>query len=40
MADQKLEQLAAIGADDLEYEIMIDHIERGIQENLLENDSI
>ena len=39
VADPKLEQLAAIGAEDPEYQMMVDHIERGIQENLLENNS-
>ena len=39
VADPKLGQLAAIGAEDPEYQMMIDHIEIGIQENLLENNS-
>ena len=34
-----LHDLAAIGANDLEYQQMIRHLERGIQENLLEEDS-
>ena len=39
VADPKLEQLAAIGAEDPEYQMLINHIERGIQENLLEDNS-
>ena len=39
VADPKLEHLAAIGAEDPEYQMMINHIERGIQENLLEENS-
>ena len=38
-ADPKLEQLAAIGAEDPDYQMMINHIERGIQENLPEENS-
>ena len=34
VADPKLEQLAAIGAEDPQYQMMIDHLERGINENL------
>ena len=39
VADPKLEQLAAIGAEDPQYQMMIDHLERGINEDFLENDS-
>ena len=39
VADPKLEQLAAIGAEDPDYQMMINHIERGIQENLPEENS-
>ena len=39
VADPKLEKLAAIGAEDPQYQMMIDHLERGINEDLLENDS-
>ena len=38
LLDPKLEDLAAIGANDPEYQQMIRHLERGIQENLLEED--
>ena len=37
--DPKLEDLAAIGANDPEYQQTIRHLERGIQENQLEEDS-
>ena len=39
IANPKLEQLAAIGAEDPDYKMMIQHIERGMQENLLEENS-
>ena len=39
IADPKLEQLAAIGTEDPDYQMMIQHIERGIQKNLLEENS-
>ena len=39
IADPKLEQLAAIGAEDPDNLMIIDHIEGGIQENLLEENS-
>ena len=39
LLDPKLVDLAAIGANDPEYQQMIRHLEWGIQENLPEEDS-
>lgn len=39
LLDPKLEELAAIGKNDPDYQQMIRYLERGIQEDLLEDDS-
>ena len=39
LLDPKLEQLAAISAEDPDYQLMVGHIEIGIQEDLLEENS-
>ena len=39
LIDPKLEELAAIGAEDQDYQLMIGHSEIGIQEDFLEENS-
>ena len=39
LLDPKLEELAAIGTEDPDYQQMIGHLERRVQEDLLEDDS-